>query len=110
MNINFLFSRIGLLAIFVGLVICVLVISSLPSVRIDLTEDDLYSLSPGTKNIVANLQGPLTGFLKFDYHGTGKEPGCDKHTEEQTYEYLFSIFSNRIAGHFCRPSDLCASY
>ena len=74
MNINFLFSRIGLLAIFVGLVICVLVISSLPSVRIDLTEDDLYSLSPGTKNIVANLQGPLEIMFFYSESATEDTP------------------------------------
>ena len=74
MNINFLFSRIGLLAITVGLVICVLVISSLPSVRIDLTEDDLYSLSPGTKNIVANLQGPLEIMFFYSESATEDTP------------------------------------
>ena len=74
MNTNFLFSRIGLLAIFVGLVISVLVISSLPSVRIDLTEDDLYSLSPGTKNIVSNLQGPLEIMFFYSESATEDNP------------------------------------
>ena len=74
MNINFLFSRIGLLVISAGLVICVLVISSLPSVRIDLTQDDLYSLSPGTKNIVANLQGPLEIIFFYSESATEDTP------------------------------------
>ena len=74
MNTNFLFSRIGLLAIFVGLVISVLVISSLPSVRIDLTEDDLYSLSPGTKNIVSSLQGPLEIMFFYSESATEDNP------------------------------------
>ena len=74
MNINFLFSRIGLLVISAGLVICVLVISSLPSVRIDLTQDDLYSLSPGTKNIVANLQGPLEIMFFYSESATEDTP------------------------------------
>jgi len=74
MNINFLFSRIGLLAISVGLVICVLIISSLPSVRIDLTEDDLYSLAPGTKNIVSNLQGPLEIMFFYSQSATEDTP------------------------------------
>ncbi len=74
MNTNFLFSRIGLLAISVGLVISVLVISSLPSVRIDLTEDDLYSLSPGTKNIVSNLQGPLEIMFFYSESATEDTP------------------------------------
>ena len=74
MNIYFLFSRIALLAISVGLVICVLVISSLPSVRIDLTQDDLYSLSPGTKNIVSNLQGPLEIMFFYSESATEDTP------------------------------------
>jgi len=74
MNIKFLFSRIALLAISVGLVICVLVISSLPSVRIDLTQDDLYSLSPGTKNIVSNFQGPLEIMFFYSESATEDTP------------------------------------
>jgi ABC-type uncharacterized transport system involved in gliding motility auxiliary subunit len=74
MNINFLFSRIGLLVISIGLVICVLVISSLPSVRIDLTQDDLYSLSPGTKNIVSDLQGPLEIMFFYSESATEDTP------------------------------------
>ena len=74
MKINFLFSRIGLLIISVGLVICVLIISSLPSVRIDLTQDDLYSLSPGTKNIVSDLQGPLEIMFFYSESATEDTP------------------------------------
>jgi ABC-type uncharacterized transport system involved in gliding motility auxiliary subunit len=74
MNINFLFSRIGLLIISIGLVICVLFISSLPSVRIDLTQDDLYSLSPGTKNIVSDLQGPLEIMFFYSQSATKDTP------------------------------------
>ncbi len=74
MNINFLFSRIGLLIISIGLVICVLIISSLPSVRIDLTQDDLYSLSPGTKNIVSDLQGPLEIMFFYSESATEDTP------------------------------------
>ena len=74
MNINFLFSRIGLLVTSIGLVICVLVISSLPSVRIDLTQDDLYSLSPGTKNIVSDLQGPLEIMFFYSESATEDTP------------------------------------
>jgi ABC-type uncharacterized transport system involved in gliding motility auxiliary subunit len=74
MNIYFLFSRIGLLIISIGLVICVLIISSLPSVRIDLTQDDLYSLSPGTKNIVSDLQGPLEIMFFYSESATEDTP------------------------------------
>ena len=54
-----LFSSIGLVGIAVALIVSVAVISVLPSFRIDLTEDKLYTLSEGTRNIVANLEQPV---------------------------------------------------
>lgn len=39
--------------------------STLTTSRIDLTETGVYTLSPGTKHIIANLQEPIT--LKFFY-------------------------------------------
>lgn len=39
--------------------------SALTTSRIDLTETGIYTLSPGTKHIIANLQEPIT--LKFFY-------------------------------------------
>ena len=66
MNTKSLFSSLGLAGIAVGLVLCVAIISFLPShLRIDLTEDGLYSLSDGTRNIVANLERPVE--LMFFY-------------------------------------------
>ena len=55
MNIKSLTSSIGLLIIAIALIFSVAVISMLPSLRIDLTEDKLYTLSEGTRNIVANF-------------------------------------------------------
>lgn len=71
MNNKSLFSGIGLVAIGVGLVFCVAVISLLPSLRIDLTEDDLYSLSDGTRNIVSSLENPIE--LMFFYSESASE-------------------------------------
>ena len=71
MNNKSLFSGIGLVAIGVGLVFCVAVISLLPSLRIDLTEDDLYSLSDGTRNIVSSLENPIE--LMFFYSESATE-------------------------------------
>lgn len=59
MNTKSVFSSIGLVAIAVALLFSVAVISMLPSLRIDLTEDNLFTLSDGTRNIVANLQQPI---------------------------------------------------
>ena len=59
MNKKVLFSSFGLAAIALILLLSVLVVSFLPSLRIDLTEDRLYSLSDGTRNILASLNQPV---------------------------------------------------
>lgn len=71
MNIKALLSKAGLAAIAVITVIVVAIISALPSLRIDLTEDNLYSLSDGTRNIVTNLQTPIE--LMFFYSESATE-------------------------------------
>ncbi|MDA0687173.1 MAG: GldG family protein [Proteobacteria bacterium] len=71
MNLKALFSSAGLAAIAVALVIAVAVISLLPSLRIDLTEDSLYTLSDGTRNIVSNLTTPQE--LTFFYSESATE-------------------------------------
>lgn len=71
MNNKPLFSTVGLLAVAAALVLLVALISNLPGLRIDLTEDNLYSLSDGTKNIVANLEEPLE--LIFFYSDSATE-------------------------------------
>lgn len=71
MNMKALFSSAGLAAIAVALVIAVAVISLLPSLRIDLTEDSLYTLSDGTRNIVSNLTTPQE--LTFFYSESATE-------------------------------------
>ena len=71
MNQKSLFSSFGLVVIAVSLLIGVLLISFLPSLRIDLTEDNLYTLSDGTRNIVSNLQQPIE--LMFFYSDSAIE-------------------------------------
>lgn len=71
MNIKSLFSSIGLVAIGVALILSVIIISLLPSLRIDLTEDNLYSLSDGTRDIVTNLENPLE--IMFFYSESATE-------------------------------------
>ena len=59
MNKKSLFSAVGLLAIAIVLVVSVAIINALPGWRVDLTEDELFTLSDGTRNIVGNLEEPL---------------------------------------------------
>jgi ABC-type uncharacterized transport system involved in gliding motility auxiliary subunit len=65
MNKKALFSNAGLALTALGLLITVVIISLLPRIRIDLTEDSLYTLSDATRDIVANLERPVE--LTFFY-------------------------------------------
>lgn len=71
MNKKSLFSTVGLIAIAIGLLASVAVISVLPGWRVDLTEDDLFTLSEGTRNIVANLDEPQE--IMFFYSDSATE-------------------------------------
>lgn len=71
MNNKSLFSTFGLLSVAAVLILLVALLSSLPGYRIDLTEDRLYSLSDGTKSIVADLEEPLE--LIFFYSDSATE-------------------------------------
>jgi ABC-type uncharacterized transport system involved in gliding motility auxiliary subunit len=55
---HLVYSAIGLAALFLLLVAANFLVSRAPG-RIDLTEGSLYTLSPGTKKILANLQSPV---------------------------------------------------
>lgn len=65
MNKKALFSNAGLALTAAGLLVTVLIISLLPRIRIDLTQDSLYTLSDATRDIVANLDRPIE--LTFFY-------------------------------------------
>ena len=56
---HLIYSAIGLVALFLILVAVNFLVSRVPG-RIDLTEGNLYTLSPGTKKILSNLQSPVT--------------------------------------------------
>ena len=71
MNKKVLFSSFGLAAIALILLLSVLVVSFLPNLRIDLTEDRLYSLSDGTRNILSSLNQPIE--LMFFYSDSATE-------------------------------------
>ncbi len=71
MKKKLLFSSFGLATIGLILLLGVLIISTLPSLRVDLTEDRLYSLSDGTRNILSNLDQPIE--LMFFYSDSATE-------------------------------------
>ncbi|GGG49842.1 hypothetical protein GCM10011403_03710 [Pseudohongiella nitratireducens] len=65
MNQKALFSPAGLAVTAVALLIGILLISALPRLRIDLTQDNLYTLSDATREIVSTLERPIE--LTFFY-------------------------------------------
>jgi ABC-type uncharacterized transport system involved in gliding motility auxiliary subunit len=74
MNTKSIFSSAGLVGIAIALVVSVAVISMLPSFRIDLTEDQLYTLSDGTRNIVSNLEQPVELMFFYSESATEDQP------------------------------------
>tara|TARA_B100001094_G_scaffold208134_1_gene201994 strand:+ start:990 stop:2948 length:1959 start_codon:yes stop_codon:yes gene_type:complete len=74
MNRKSLYSSFGLSAIGIVLLIGVLLISFLPGFRIDLTEDKLYSLSDGTRNIVGSLDQPIDLLFFYSVSATEDVP------------------------------------
>ena len=74
MNKKALYSSFGLSAIGIALLIGVLLISFLPGFRIDLTEDKLYSLSDGTRNIVGSLDQPIDLLFFYSVSATEDVP------------------------------------
>ncbi|MFK7863560.1 MAG: GldG family protein [Pseudohongiellaceae bacterium] len=71
MNNRSLFSTFGLLATAAVLIVAVALLSALPSLRVDLTEDRLFSLADGTKRIVSTMEEPLE--LIFFYSDSATE-------------------------------------
>lgn len=71
---KFLFSGTGLLSVAVSLLIAVGLISALPSVRTDLTEDELFSLADGTRNIVSGLEEPIELIFFYSESATEDQP------------------------------------
>jgi ABC-type uncharacterized transport system involved in gliding motility auxiliary subunit len=55
---DLIYSAVGLIALFLLLVALNFLLSLAP-VRVDLTEGNLYTLSPGTKKILRNLSSPV---------------------------------------------------
>lgn len=71
---KFLFSGTGLLSVAVSLLMAVGLISAFPSVRIDLTEDELFSLADGTRNIVSGLEEPIELIFFYSESATEDQP------------------------------------
>ena len=69
-----LFSGAGLAITGVFLLVSVAVISLFPRLRIDLTQDDLYTLADGTRNIVSGLEKPVEILFFYSEEATADVP------------------------------------
>lgn len=74
MNSKTLFSATGLVLTGLFLIVSVAVISLIPRMRIDLTEDNLYTLAQGTRNIVSNLERPVELLFFYSEEATADVP------------------------------------
>jgi ABC-type uncharacterized transport system involved in gliding motility auxiliary subunit len=74
MNSKTLFSATGLVLTGLFLIVSVAVISMIPRMRVDLTEDNLYTLAQGTRNIVSGLERPVELLFFYSEEATADVP------------------------------------
>lgn len=74
MNSKTLFSATGLVLTGLFLIVSVAVISLIPRLRIDLTEDNLYTLADGTRTIVSSLDKPVELLFFYSEEATADVP------------------------------------
>lgn len=74
MNSKTLFSATGLVLTGLFLIVSVAVISMIPRLRVDLTEDNLYTLAQGTRNIVSGLERPVELLFFYSEEATADVP------------------------------------
>lgn len=74
MNSKTLFSTTGLVLTGLFLIVSVAVISMIPRLRVDLTEDNLYTLAQGTRNIVSGLERPVELLFFYSEEATADVP------------------------------------
>jgi ABC-type uncharacterized transport system involved in gliding motility auxiliary subunit len=74
MNSKLLFSGKGLVLTAAFLLLSVALISVFPRLRIDLTQDSLYTLADGTRNIVSSLDKPVDLLFFYSEEATADVP------------------------------------
>lgn len=69
-----LFSATGLALTGLFLLLSVAIISAFPRIRIDLTQDNLYTLASGTRSIVSGLEKPIDLLFFYSEDATAENP------------------------------------
>jgi ABC-type uncharacterized transport system involved in gliding motility auxiliary subunit len=76
MNSKMMFSGKGLVITGAFLLVSVALISVFPRLRVDLTQDSLYTLADGTRNIVRNLEKPVELLFFYSEEATADVHSC----------------------------------
>lgn len=73
-NKRALFSGVGLAAVIAAIVVIVQLVSFVPNLRLDLTEDNLYTLTSGTKHMLKGIEQPVKVELFFSANAAAGVP------------------------------------
>src|SRR5688572_21014287 len=103
---NVVYSAVGLVALLLVLVAVNFLVSRVPA-RVDLTEGDLYTLSPGTRKILRELQAPVNVKL---YMSQGESVpvqlrGFAQRVEDTVREFKQAAGSNLIVERYHPKPD-----
>lgn len=106
MNQKILFSRAGLALLAAAFIALTLVTSLLlRGWRVDLTENQLYTLSPGSKNIVEQIDEPINVYLFFSESVAKDVPSLKNYAQrvrELLQEYA-RLSQGKLVLHFVDP-------
>jgi len=91
-----LFDRAGLLVLALVFLVGVALVTLLPAARVDLTENQLYTLSEGTRKIVGTIPEPLNVYLFFSDKATADVPQL--RTYAGRVREMLEEFANRSDG------------
>ena len=91
-----LFDRVGLLVLAVVFLVGVALVTLLPAARVDLTQNQLYTLSEGTRKIVGTLPEPVNVYLFFSDKATADVPQL--RTYARRVREKLEQFANRSDG------------
>ncbi|MCO7226761.1 Gldg family protein [Pleionea sp. CnH1-48] len=106
MNKNKLFSRLGFVLLAVTFVSAIMINQWLfKGVRLDLTENGLYSVSEGTENILVSIDEPINLYFFFSEKATSDEPGIRSYATRvrELLEEYQSLSYDKIRLHVIDP-------
>jgi ABC-type uncharacterized transport system involved in gliding motility auxiliary subunit len=109
-NEHLIYSAIGLVALLLLLVAVNFLVSRVPA-RVDLTDGDIYTLSPGTRKILRDLKAPVKVKLYVSQGESVPVPlrGFAQRVEDLVREFKQAAGSNPIRRKRTRRSSTASS-